>query len=145
MLDGTRVVGLVEPIGFPSSSIKFQREATEAIESLSAEDRLGTVHDTFQHALATDPDTMVRHIRVVHISGIVGDTNILTDLLDAQRVLVDETDRTETSAQMKRLLEAGYTGAFSYECTSSLIQGIIDPEARIAASITYLRRLQGQQ
>ena len=62
---------------------------------------------------------MVRHIRVVHISGIVGDTNILTDLLDAQRVLVDETDRTET--------------------------GIIDPEARIAASITYLRRLQGQQ
>ena len=32
MLHGTGVVGLVEPIGFATSSIKFQREATQAIE-----------------------------------------------------------------------------------------------------------------
>jgi 2-keto-myo-inositol isomerase len=141
MLDGTGVVGLVEPIGFSSSSIKFQREATEAIERLGAQDRLGIVHDTFQHALAGDADVMVRHIRVVHISGVVGDFNILTDSLDAQRVLVDERDRTGAYTQMKRLLETGYTGAFSYECTSSVIREIDDPEARIAASVTYLRRL----
>jgi 2-keto-myo-inositol isomerase len=141
MLDGTGVVGLVEPIGFSSSSIKFQREATEAIERLGAQDRLGIVHDTFQHALAGDADVMVRHIRVVHISGVVGDFNILTDSLDAQRVLVDERDRTGAYTQMKRLLETGYTGAFSYECTSTVIREIDDPEARIAASVTYLRRL----
>ena len=145
MLHGTGVVGLVEPIGFSTSSIKFQREATqaieEAIESLGADDRLGIVHDTFQHALAGDADILVRHIRLVHISGIAGGSGILTDLLDAQRVLVDESDRTDASGQMKSLLEAGYTGPFSYECTSPLIQNIGDPKAQIGASIAYLRRL----
>jgi 2-keto-myo-inositol isomerase len=141
MLQGTGVVGLVEPIGFATSSIKFQREATQAIESLCADDRFGIVHDTFQHALAGDADIFVRHIRLVHISGISGGSGILTDSLDAQRVLVDESDRTGASGQVKSLLEAGYTGAFSYECTSPLVQNSGDPKAQIAASITYLRRL----
>jgi 2-keto-myo-inositol isomerase len=129
MLDGTGVVGLVEPIGFSTSSIRFQREATQAIESLGAEGRLGIVHDTFQHALAEDPDIILRHIRMVHISGLTGGSGILADVLDAQRVLVDENDRTDASGQVRTLLEAGYTGPFSYECTSSFIQDIDDPEA----------------
>ena len=141
MLHGTGVVGLVEPIGFQTSSIKFQREATQAIESLDADDRVGIVHDTFQHALAGDTDMIVRHIRLVHISGVVGGHDMLTASLDAQRVLVDESDLTDASGQVKRLLKAGYTGPFSYECTSPLIQNIGDPKAQIDASITYLRRL----
>jgi 2-keto-myo-inositol isomerase len=141
MLHGTGVVGLMEPIGFAKSSIKFQREATQAIEDLGADDRLGIVHDTFQHALAGDAELVVRHIRLVHISGLVGCFDILTDLLDAQRVLVDETDRTGALGQMKSLLHAGYTGPFSYECTSPLIQNIGDPRAQIEASITYLSDL----
>ena len=107
MLHGTGVVGLVEPIGFSTSSIKFQREATQAIESLGADDRLGIVHDTFQHALAGDADIVVRHIRLVHISGIADGSGVLTDSLDAQRVLVDETDRAGALGQMKSLLERG--------------------------------------
>jgi 2-keto-myo-inositol isomerase len=141
MLHETGVVGLVEPIGFSTSSIKFQREATQAIESLGSDDCLGIVHDTFQHALAGDADIVVRHIRLVHISGISGGSDNLSDSLDAQRILVDESDRTDTSGQVKQLLEAGYTGPFSYECTSPLIQNSSDPKAQIAASITYLRRL----
>jgi predicted xylose isomerase-like sugar epimerase len=42
---------------------------------------------------------------------------------------------------MKRLLEADYTGRFSYECTSPIIQNIDDLKAPIEASITYLRGL----
>jgi 2-keto-myo-inositol isomerase len=141
ILDGTGVVGLVEPIGFSTSSIKYQRDATQAIESLGADDRLGIVHDTFQHALAGDADSIVRHIRLVHISGVDGGSGILTDSLDAQRVLIGERDRTDASGQVKRLLEAGYTGPFSYECTSSFIQASDEPRAEIDTSITYLRRL----
>jgi 2-keto-myo-inositol isomerase len=141
MLQGTGVVGLVEPIGFSTSSIKFQREAAHAIESLGAYDRLGIVHDTFQHALAGDVEIIVRHIRLVHISGIASGYGVLTDSLDAQRVLVDENDRTGVSGQVKRLLEAGYTGPFSYECTSPLIQDSDDPGKQIDASMTYLRGL----
>ena len=140
MLRGTGVVGLLEPIGFSTSSIKFQREAMEAIESLDAEDRLGVVHDTFQHALSGDDGFDARHIRLVHISGIAGGSGSLTDSLDAQRVLVNENDRTGAAGQMRRLIEAGYTGPFSYECTSSLIQDVDDHEAQIGASISYLRR-----
>ena len=141
MLHGTGVVGLVEPIGFSTSSIKFQQEVTQVIESLGADDRVGIVHDTFQHALAGDADLGVRHIRLVHISGVDGGSGILADLLDAQRVLVDETDRAGALGQMKSLLHAGYTGPFSYECTSPLIQNIDDLKAQIDASIAYLRRL----
>jgi 2-keto-myo-inositol isomerase len=140
MLNET-VVGLVEPIGFSTSSIKFQREAAQAIEGLGAENRFGIVHDTFQHALAGDAETLVRYIRLVHISGISGGTGILRDSLDAQRVLVDENDRTDAPGQMKRLLEAGYVGPFSYECTSPLVQDADDQGARIKTSITYLRLL----
>jgi 2-keto-myo-inositol isomerase len=145
VLYGTGVVGLVEPIGFSTSSMKFQREATQAIESLSAEDYLGIVYDTFQHALAGDADFVVRHIRLVHISGIAGGPDILTDSLDAQRILVDENDRTDTLGQVKSLLEAGYAGPFSYECTSPVIQNSSDLKAQIGASITYLSRLLDPQ
>src|SRR3984885_11801184 len=138
MLQETHIAGLVEPIGFASSSVRFQYEAAQAIEGLGADDRLGIVHDTFQHALAGDTDIVVRHIRLVHISGIAGGSGVLTDSLDAQRVLVDETDRTGALGQMKSLLRAGYTGPFSYECTSPIIQNIDDLKAQIDASITYL-------
>ena len=70
MLAGTSVVALLEPIGFANCSMKFQREATAAIESLNLDDRFGIVHDTFQHSLAKDEDVLVSHIRMVHISGI---------------------------------------------------------------------------
>ena len=36
MLEGTRVIALLEPIGFATCSMKFQREAAAAIESLSS-------------------------------------------------------------------------------------------------------------
>jgi 2-keto-myo-inositol isomerase len=49
-------VALLEPIGFSTCSMKFQREAAAAIESLNIGDRFGIVHDTFQHALAKDAD-----------------------------------------------------------------------------------------
>jgi len=141
MLHGTGVVGLVEPIGFSTSSIRFQREPAHAIEDLGAEARLGIVHDTFQHALAGDADIVVRHIRLVHVSGVDGGSGILTDTLDAQRGLVDENDRTDALGQVKSLLERGYTGPFSFECTSPLVQDSRDPKAQIGASIAYLRGL----
>jgi 2-keto-myo-inositol isomerase len=137
MLDETGVVALVERIGFSTSSIKFQREATEAIESLVAGDRLGIIHGTFQHALASDADIIVRHIRLVHISGVAGDS-VLTDALDAQRALVEEGDRTHTSGQIRSLLEGGYALRVYVSAHS---EHITDPKEQIGASMTRLRRL----
>lgn len=107
MLSDTGVVGLLEPIGFAACSMKYQREAAAAIDALDAGDRLGILHDTFQHSLAKDRDIMVRHIRMVHISGVSGGIGDLTDDQDKDRIPVDDSDRTETVGQMKYLLANG--------------------------------------
>ena len=140
MLAGTNVVALLEPIGFANCSMKFQREAAAAIESLNLGDRFGIVHDTFQHALAKDADFLVPHIRTVHISGVTDGSGDLTDDHDAERVLVDETDRTDTLGQMGRLITAGYRGPFSFECTAPSVREDGNLRAAIAESFAYLRR-----
>ena len=98
MVAGTKVVALLEPIGFTTCSMRFQCEAAAAIESLNVGDHFGIVHDTFQHALAEDEDIVVPHIRLVHISGISGGSGDLTDAQDAERVLVDESTEPTLSA-----------------------------------------------
>lgn len=142
MLEGTAVVALLEPIGFSACSMKFQREAA-AIESLGLGDRFGIVHDTFQHALARDEDMLVRHIRIVHISGVSDGSGELTDRHDAERHLVDDSDRTDALGQMRRLLAAGYRGPFSFECTAPSVRECYDLKPPIARSIEHLRRALG--
>ena len=83
MLLGTEVVALVEPIGFSTSSMKRQREATDVIEQMDAKGRLAIIHDTFQHALAEDRDIVVPHIRLVHISGVAVGEGSLAESQDA--------------------------------------------------------------
>ena len=117
MLAGTNVVALLEPIGFANCSMKFQREAAAAIESLDLGDRFGIVHDTFQHALAKDEDFLVPHIRNGPYLRCLRRRRRSDGRQDAERVLVDETDRTDTLGQMRRLIAAGYRGPFSFECT----------------------------
>ena len=46
------MIGLVEPIGFPTPSLRFKAEAVAAIETVGGTAWLKVVHDTFQHALA---------------------------------------------------------------------------------------------
>ena len=140
MLAGTPIVALLEPIGFATCSMKFQREAASAIEDLNLGERFGIVHDTFQHSLAKDEDVLVQHIRVVHISGVSEGSGDLNDAQDAERILVDEHDRTDTLGQMGRLLAAGYRGPFSFECTAPSVREREDLKAPIAASIAYLQR-----
>jgi len=144
MLADTRVVALLEPIGFATCSMKYQHEAASAIEDLNLGARFGIVHDTFQHSLAKDEDILVQHIRVTHISGVPGGSGDLTNAQDAERVLVDEHDRTDALGQMRRLLAAGYPGPFSFECTAPSIRDRDNLKASIATSIAYLQRALGK-
>jgi len=139
MRQGTAVVPLVEPIGFPGASIRYQREAAAVITDLGAQGRLGILHDTFQHALAQDEDFLVDHVRLVHISGLSDGSGALTEADDGARVLIDQADRTATVDQMRLLLSRGYQGAFSFECTAPAIQALPDPHEAIAACIAHIR------
>lgn len=123
--------------------MSFQREAAAAIEALGLGDRFGIVHDTFQHALAGDPDILGPHIRIVHILGVSGGAGVFTDAQDAERHLLDARDRTGAVDQMRRLLASGYTGAFFNECTDPSVRERDNLKAPIAGSIDYLRRAIG--
>ncbi|MBM7044914.1 TIM barrel protein [Rhizobium lusitanum] len=52
MVELANIVALVEPLGFPTSSLGRKREAVEAIEAVGGRGRYKLVHDTFHHYLA---------------------------------------------------------------------------------------------
>ena len=143
MLTGTKVVALLEPIGFRHVLDEVPGEAATAIERLDLGHRFGIVHDTFQHALAKDPEILASHVRMVHVSGVSGGTGDLTDAQDAERDLLDASDRTDALSQLRNLFAAGYRGPLSFECTAPALRDRNDLQAPIAASINYLRRQLG--
>ena len=59
---------------------------------------------------------------MVHISGISDPDAVLNASSDAHRILVDGADRCETVSQVTAFREAGYDGAFSFECTDARVQ-----------------------
>jgi len=138
ILRDAEIVGLVEPIGFSASSLKRKAEAVAAIEALGAEDCVKIVHDTFQHTLAGETEMFPAQTGIVHISGLSAHRGPLTDAQDGERVLIDAEDRLGNLAQIRELMNAGYDGAFSFECTAPAIHGLSDAETRIKASFEFL-------
>jgi 2-keto-myo-inositol isomerase len=133
MLEGRKVLALIEPIGFASSSLKDKAELVEAIDAVGGPMKFKLVHDTFQHAIAGGGPIFPQHTAIVHISGISDHAPALDGTLDAYRVLIDHNDRCGTIEQIEAFLEVGYAGGFSFECTSPSIAG--SPRlARVVAS-----------
>jgi 2-keto-myo-inositol isomerase len=110
----------------------------EVIEALDARDHIKLVHDTFQHVLGGGGAIFPDHTGMVHISGISGLDAAMDDKLDSQRVLVDQHDRLDNVEQIATLQKGGYTGPFSFECTSAEIHALVDPEAAIRSSFEFI-------
>lgn len=138
MLEGTGVVGLVEPIGFARSSLKDKAELVEAIEATGGPKRFRIVHDTFQHVIAGGGAIFPKHTALVHISGVSDPHPTLDEALDSERVLIDGHDRCGNLEQVAAFLDAGYSGVFSFECTLPTLRASPDLERKLAASFDYL-------
>ncbi|WP_083203875.1 TIM barrel protein [Ensifer adhaerens] len=138
MLQGRRVLALIEPIRFSASSLKNKAELVEAIEAVGGPGKFKMVHDTFQHAIAGGGPIFPDYTALVHISGISDPTSPLDERLDAHRVLVDDQDRGGTCRQINAFLEAGYGGAFSFECTDPLVRESPRLAAEIARSFEFI-------
>lgn len=136
MVAGKRVVPLIEPIGFETSSLRGKAELVEAIEAVGGPFKL--VHDTFQHCIAGERAIFAEHTAMVHISGISAPDVVLDATQDAHRVLVDAQDRCGNIAQIRAFLEAGYQGAFSFECTEPALWDMPDLVDQIGQSFTYI-------
>jgi len=140
ILDKHQIKGLVEPLGFPISSLRFKQEAIEAIEAIDASDCFSVVHDTFHHRGAAEQSVFAQQTGLVHISGLEDQDISFNDMLDGHRVLVGPKDRLGNIEQIKQLHNAGYQGLVSFEPFSPAIWDLEDPISAVAQSISYIRQ-----
>lgn len=130
--------GLIEPLGFPISSLRLKREAVDAIYSVGAEDCFKLVHDTFHHKGAQEREYFPGMTGLVHASGVEDEIST-DDMLDGHRVFVGPNDRLDNLEQIRSLLNAGYGGFVSFEPFSDEMWHQEDPAASIANSMEYIR------
>jgi 2-keto-myo-inositol isomerase len=133
------LTGLVEPLGFPISSLRTKAEAVAAIDAAGGEDVYRLVHDTFHHHLAGETAFFPERTGLVHISGVVDPDVGVDAMLDAHRVLVDEDDRLGNLSQMRTLFAQGFEGPYSFEPFAAEVHDLADPKAALAESMAYLR------
>lgn len=138
MLDEADMVALVEPLGFPISSLRYKDETIQAIEQIGGRQRFKLVHDTFHHTLAGGGPIFPEYTGIVHISGVVDSEVPVESMRDHHRVLVDRDDRLGNIEQIATLLEAGYDGAFSYECFAPKTHAMADPESKLRKSFEFI-------
>jgi 2-keto-myo-inositol isomerase len=132
------VLGLVEPLGFSTCSLRSKREAVEAIGEIGGGERFGLVHDTFHHALAREPELYPASTALMHVSGVSDPSVSVTNLRDSHRGLVDAADRTDAVGQIRAMASAGFAGPLSFEPFAAEVHGLADPAAAIRASMDHL-------
>ena len=138
LVEDAGLVALVEPLGFPRSSLRSKAETVETIDALDAGHVFRIVHDTFHHALAGGGPIYPAQTGIVHVSGVVDPDLGLARMEDAHRVLVDDRDRLGNLDQLRALIAAGYGGVVSVECFSPEVHALDDPETALRRSLTHI-------
>ena len=139
LLGGYGITGLLEPLGFEECAMRRKSQAVAAIRDSGGSGLFALVHDTFHHHLAGENLTFADHTGLVHISGVEDTGLSAADMRDGHRVLVGPADRLDNVGQLRTLLGAGYSGVASFEPFASEIGTAKDIEARLRASMAYLR------
>jgi 2-keto-myo-inositol isomerase len=139
MLEDHDLVGLIEPLGFDTCSLRSKEEAVAAIEGVDARGRFRLVHDTFHHHLADGGPMFPAHTGIVHLSGVVDRRIGVGEMRDGHRALVDADDRLGNVDQIAALRDGGYAGAFSFECFAQEVHELPDPEGALAESMRFIQ------
>ena len=139
MLEGTDLIALVEPLGFPTSSLRRKSDAIAAIKAVGGDARYKLVHDTFHHHLASEREFFPEWTGIVHISGVVDPSVEVRDMQDEHRILVTGQDRLGNLTQIVALSSAGYRGVYSYECFAPSVHHSAMIGSEIAESLAFIR------
>ncbi len=130
------IQGLVEPLGFPQSSLRSATQAQTLIREAGVPFRL--LIDTFHHHLFEDAEQTfeqeidIQQIGLVHLSGVT-DPRPVNQLTDEERIMLSAEDRLRSKQQVERLEKMGYTGLYAFEPFSSVMNSW--QEADIAREI----------
>ena len=136
------IIGFIEPLGFPESSLRFKREAVQAIDAGDGADVFRLVHDTFHHHVAGETAFFPERTGLVHVSGVVDAAVARDDMKDAHRVLVDPDDRLDNLGQIRALATGGYTGPLSFEPFADSVSGSSDVRTLLTNSIALVRQAE---
>ncbi|MCX3308555.1 TIM barrel protein [Pantoea vagans] len=118
------IQGLVEPLGFPQSSLRSATQAQTLIREAGVPFRL--LIDTFHHHLFEDAEQTfeqeidIQQIGLVHLSGVT-DPRPVSQLTDEERIMLSADDRLRSKQQVERLEKMGYTGLYAFEPFSSVM------------------------
>lgn len=137
------IQGLVEPLGFPQSSLRSATQAQALIKEAGVNFKI--VLDTFHHHLYEDAEAdfeakiEIDNIGLVHLSGVIDDrpTHSLTD---EERIMLSEADLLKSKEQVRRLEALGYQGIYSFEPFSSIMSAWSENDItrQIKESLNYL-------
>ena len=138
------IQGLVEPLGFPQSSLRSSAQAQTLIHDARVPFKL--LIDTFHHHLYEQAEQEftngidIERIGLVHLSG-VEDARPTEQLTDEERIMLSDGDMLNSVAQVKRLEQMGYRGVYAFEPFSSDLAtwNEADIEREIRRSIELLQ------
>lgn len=139
ILDARGLVGLVEPLGFATCSLRLKSAAADAIGAIGGHATFRLVHDTFHHHLAGEAALFPRQTGLVHVSGVDDPALPVAMMRDGHRGLVTEDDRLGNVAQVQALLAGGYDGFLSFEPFAEEVQSLEVPAQAIRRSMEHLR------
>lgn len=120
ILDQYNIKGLVEPLGFVASTLRYPWQASEAIKQAGVEKIFKIVIDSFHFYLAHITEAQFKEkmsideVGLVHLSG-VEPTKELRELVDDDRVLLTKDDIMQNVEQAKLFESLGYKGNYSFE------------------------------
>ena len=138
LLEVHGLVGLIEPLGFTTSSLRSKTTAVAAIDDLQANHCYKLVHDTFHHFLAGEEIFFPEHTGLVHMSGVTDSSLAVARMQDAHRVFVDEFDRLDNIGQIEKLHAMGYQGPVSMEAFSPQVHTLKEPNVALSRSFNYI-------
>ncbi len=144
LLESRDLVGLVEPIGFSNSTLRYKEDTVEVIDSLNARHCFKLVHDSFHHRLAGEELIFAQQTGVVHISGVLDAELTRDELQDGHRGLVSENDSLGTMEQLGFLAQQGYTGPVSYEVFAPDVHALPDLKEQLGKSIQFVTSFSEQ-
>lgn len=141
LLDKHHLLGLVEPLGFATSSLRTKREAVEAITEISGTDSFALVHDTFHHYLSDEKELFPELTGLIHASGVTHRSQPKQALRDEHRALIDNDDIMDNEGQISSLLKANSKLTISLEPFSPTIQNQSDPKNQIIDCFKHLENV----
>jgi len=115
LLKASGKTGLIEPLGFITSSLRSKAEVVDVINQLDLTDCFQLVHDTFHHHLAGGGACFPLQTGIMHVSGVTDTSIPVNELTDAHRALVDSKDTLDNIGQIKSMVDGGYNGPVSME------------------------------